>query len=335
MNQLEHFNGSSRHEADCNAIATRRFRVSRTLVARCMVAALFATVAGLVSWRAQYVAHGNGSDHVILQRAAELLLDGQDPYRIAGSSHLPELWWRLFYPLPTVVLGMPFMWLSPEACAVAFVTCSAWLLGFAMTREGFDRIAVVASIPFLASAQFAQTGPIILAFSLLPAMRGLAMLKPNIGIAIFAWRPAWKDVAIAGTVFVASIVLWPQWPQRWLLTIRTQPPHHSPALIGVGAVCLLSILRWRRPEGRLLLAMTIVPHGLYFYDELPLFLIPSTRREVIALAITSWLGWLGWNLTSPGPRIVDTQPWVVASLYVPCLLMVLRRPNEAASAEPT
>ena len=303
---------------------------ARRLAAAC----LFAVVAGVIAWRAQYVAHGNGSDHVILQRAAQRLLAGQDPYGVSGSGQLPILWWRFFYPLPAVVLGMPFMWLSPEACAVAFVVCSAWLLGFALTRDGFERLAMVISVPFLAAAQFAQTGPLILAFALVPVLRGLVMLKPNIGLAVFVWRPSWRDAMVAGVVFGVSVALWPGWPQHWLLTVRAQPPHHSPVLIGVGAICLLSVLRWRLPEARLLLAMAVIPHGLYFYDELPLFLVAQTRRESMVLTASSWLGWLAWNVTSAGPNIVDTQPWVVASIYLPALAMVLGRRSSSSLHSP-
>jgi hypothetical protein len=316
----------SRQEAASRASAAGLAKPA--IISRLAVATLFAVVAGSIAWRAQYVAHGNGSDHVILQRAAQVFLHGGDPYGINLGSQLPQLWWRFFYPLPSIVLGFPFMWLSAEQCAVAFVLCSAWLLGFTLTTEGLDRVALITSVPFLAAAQFAQTGPLILALALIPATRSLSMLKPNIGLAIFAWRPAWRDVAITLAIFVVSLVFLPDWPRRWLLTIRTQPPHHAPVFIGVGAVALLAALRWRRPEARLLLAMTLIPHGLYFYDELPLFLVTRTRREVMGLSLASWFGWLAWNITSPGPRIVDTQQWVVVSMYLPAVLIVLRRPND-------
>ena len=77
-------------------------------------------------------------------------------------------------------------------------------------------------------------------------------------------------------------------------------------------------------------AMTVIPHGLYFYDELPLWLVADSRREAIALSVSSWLGWFAWNVASPGPRVVDSSSWSVTSLYIPALLMVLRRPNQGA-----
>jgi hypothetical protein len=307
----------------------RTSRHSRTL--RFVVASLFALVAGAVSWRAQHVAHAGGADHVILQRAAQIFLSGGDPYQLDSQGHPPSVFWRFFYPLPSVVLGFPFVWLDPERAAIGFIVCSSWLLGYVLTRDGCERVPIILSVSFLAAAQFAQSSPLILALALVPATRALAMLKPNIGLAIFAWRPAWRDVFIATALFVIPLMFWPDWPRRWLISVRSSPAHHAPALTGVGAFALLSVLRWRRPEARLLLAMTVIPHGLTFYDELPLWLVALTRRESIVLTLASWLGWLAWNVTSVGPRVVDTQAWVVASLYIPALIMVLRRPNEGVA----
>lgn len=297
---------------------------------RALIALAFALVAGAISWRAQYVANAGGSDHVIVHNAARILLAGGDPYQVGPGDRLPAVFWRFFYPLPSVALGLPFVWLSAENAAIAFVTCSAALLGFVLTRDGFDRVPLLFSVSFLAAAQFAQSTPLILALSLIPALRALSMLKPNIGVAIFAWRPSWRNVLIAGMLFVVPMLFWPNWPRSWYISVRSSPAHHAPAFVGVGALALLSILRWRRPEGRLLLAMTIVPHGLYFYDELPLWLVAQTRRESMILALTSWFGWLAWNITSVGPRVPDSAPWSVASLYIPALIMLLRRPNSGA-----
>ena len=296
--------------------------------ARLSIALLFALVAGAIAWRAQYVAHAGGSDHVILQRAARIFLAGGDPYQVGPGNHLPDVFWRFFYPLPSIILGLPFAWLPPEQTAIAFVVCSSFLLGWCLTRDGFERVSVVLSVSFLAAAQFAQSSPLILALALIPATRALAILKPNIGLAIFAWRPAWRNVLIAAALFAVPIAFWPTWPEHWLISVRSSPAHHAPALTGIGAIALLSVLRWRRAEARLLLVMTIVPHGLFFYDELPLWLVAETRREAMALTGFSWLGWLAWNIASRGPSVPDSATWAVASIYVPALVMVLRRPNE-------
>ena len=300
----------------------------RRIATRMALAFLFAAVAGAISWRAQFVANGNGSDHVIIQRAAQAFLAGRDPYRLGPENQLPELFWRFFYPLPSIVLGLPFVWMDERWAAIAFTTCSAWLLVFLMTRDELERLPMFLSVSFFAAAQFAQSTPLILALALVPALRGLTLLKPNLGVALFAWRPAWRTIIVAAAIFGVSILFWPEWPRRWLISVRSSPAHHAPALTGIGAVALLSILRWRRPEGRLLFAMTVIPHGLYFYDELPLWLVATSRRQALVLSFCSWLGWFLWNATSPGPAIADSSVWSVASIYVPALIILLRRPNE-------
>src|ERR1051326_6261188 len=107
--------------------------------ARAVVALIFAVVAGLVSWRAQYVASAHGSDHVILQRAVQILIAGGDPYRQLAAADTHGVFWRFFYPLPSAALGLPFYWMTPENAAIAFTALSAGLLGLAITRDGFDR----------------------------------------------------------------------------------------------------------------------------------------------------------------------------------------------------
>jgi len=79
-----------------------------------------------------------------------------------------------------------------------------------------------------------------------------------------------------------------------------------------------------------LFVMALVPHGLYFYDELPLWLVASSRRDALLLTGASWIGWVLWLTASSGPgspNLRDAAPWLVASLYLPCLWLVLRRPN--------
>src|SRR5262249_8132815 len=157
-----------------------------------------------------------------------------------------------------------------------------------------------------------QTSFLILALALIPAAAGLTVMKPNIGLALFAWRPRLQTILFGGLLILGTVVISPHWPIEWLGWVRNSPSHCA-RVFGVGGVALLALLRWRRPEARLLLAMAFIPHGLYFYDELPLWLVASTRREALALTGASWLGWLGWVATSAGPSFRDIAPWMEAS----------------------
>jgi len=64
------------------------------------------------------------------------------------------------------------------------------------------------------------------------------------------------------------------------------------------------------------------------YDQLPLLLVASNWHELLFLIVTSWLTlpallhFGGWT-SLPG----GWQTWILATLYVPALLVVLRRPS--------
>ena len=303
------------------------------LAPRAAIAILFALIAGAICWRAQYVAHALGGDYLIIWRATHIVLDGGDPYPLMGLMKPPAPYMPFYYPLPAVGMGLPFVWLREQAAAVVFITCSAGLLGFAITRTGFERVPLLFAIPFVYAAQLSQTSFLVLALGVLPATAGLMVMKPNIGLALFAWRPRWWTAITGAFLLLGTIVISPRWPTEWFSFLRTSQAHTAPVATGVGVFALLAVLRWRRPEARLLLVLALVPHGLYFYDELSLWLVASTRREALLLSGASWVGWLLWMATSNGPgapHLRDAAPWLVASLYLPCTWLILRRPNTGA-----
>jgi hypothetical protein len=297
---------------------------------RLLVAAGFALVAGLIAWRAQYIARAGGGDFLMLWRATRIVLSGGDPYLLKWWTDLRAAQTPFYYPLPAIGIGLPFVWLRAQDAAVAFVALSAGLLGFILSKYDLDRLAIVFSVPFVFAAQLSQTTFLIVALGLLPALAGLTVMKPNIGLALFAYRPAWRTAVLGAALLLGSVVFWPWWPREWVGLVRDSPVHHSPLSTGVGAVAVLALLRWRRPEARLLFAMSVIPHALYFYDELPLWLVAASRRQAMMLTASSWLGWVGWVATSGapgGPLLIDTPVWVVVALYLPSLLMVLAREN--------
>jgi hypothetical protein len=294
--------------------------------ARLAVAALAGIIAGSLAAYTQIVTGPPGADYRLVWEGAVNVLHGIDPYGIQNGAIAP-LVHRFFYPLPGALLGMTFSWLGLSLGAVCFSVASAAFLMFAMTEDGFERVPVILSVPFLVAGKISQTTPLVTALALTPPLAALSFLKPNIGLAMFARSPKLAPVVLCAILFALAWVAFPSWPQHWLMTMRNSPAHASPMRTSLGAAGLLGLLRWRRPEARLLVAMTVIPHGLEFYDELPLWLVAVTRREAMLLTLASWVGCLGWLAFGDG-GFMHSPPWSTAFLYVPAAALVLRRKNE-------
>jgi len=78
--------------------------------------------------------------------------------------------------------------------------------------------------------------------------------------------------------------------------------------------------------------LSCVPHTMTWYDALPLMLIPSNLRQLLILGILSHLATfvaLPLQFRMDGPAMLAASaPIALWGLYVPSLILVLRRPNE-------
>jgi hypothetical protein len=286
-------------------------------------------LAGALAAYTEVVTGPPGSDYRVVWSAARAVLHGIDPYGISANGLVPALADRFFYPLPAALFGIPFVWLPVALAAVCFAAASGALFMFALTREGFERVPVVLSIPFIFASKISQTTPLVIGLALIPALSGLALLKPNLGAALVARSPRMLPILMCAAFLLIGLAFFPSWPAHWLATVRSSTVHGAPFRTSVGAVGLLAILRWRRPEARLLFMMTVVPHGLAFYDEIPLWLVANSRREAMLLTFSSWIGCLSWLSIGDG-RFMHSAPWSVGFLYLPATAIVLRRRNEGA-----
>ena len=303
---------------------------------RLLVALLLGAIAAaLTGWKILHEPGGTAADYTWYWRAARAILDGYSPYAVVRPVGPYPFDAGFNYPMTTALMMVPLANLAPAIGSAIVMGTATFLLAFAITREGYARLPVFGSVPFFVCLESVQLAPLIAAAALIPAASWLASMKPNIGLAAIAYNPAFNVIALNIVVVAVSIALFPHWPFEWMDMVRNRTPgnYGSPLFLPAGFLMLLSLLRWKRPEGRLLAVMAIVPQSLLFTDQLMLWLIPRTRNESMILSILSLPAmYLGVMNVGPHPNVAaytrTMGPAILALLYLPCLIMVLRRPNE-------
>ena len=155
--------------------------------------------------------------------------------------------------------------------------------------------------------------------------------KPNIGLVSLIYRPSTRGALGAIALGLVALLFVPQWPLEWLEAVKGAPRYRGPAFSLAGAFTLLGLLRYRRREGRLFVAMALVPQLSLFYDQLPLWLVPSTIWRSLLLTVLSWVAWFCWYPSSAlATSAAVARPWILALVYAPALVMLLLLPSRDA-----
>ena len=227
------------------------------------------------------------------------LLQGRSPYAAIQVPPWPNY---LLYPLPALLLTAPF----------TFV-----LISGAMLWSWID----------------VQWPPLLMAAALVPSFSWMLAAKPTLGLALWCAYPNRKAV-IGGLLFVGlCFLIRPGWVAEWLASVA-RTPHKAHLLRPGGFLLLLSLLRWRRPEARLLAVLALVPQTTALYEALPLALAAERKVEAAAFASLTMVAHLLYQLGPQGPWPVgaEYQWWVMLCLiYLPVLGLILSRPNESGS----
>ncbi|HEY9505007.1 MAG TPA: hypothetical protein VIQ27_03465 [Gemmatimonadales bacterium] len=260
--------------------------------------------------------------------ATTALLRGESPYAAIQVPPWPN--W-LLYPLPALVITAPFTFIPLPLARGIFVAIGAATFTYVITRRHRWTLYFLISGAMLWSWMVVQWQPLLIAAVLTPALSWLLPVKPTVGFALWSGWPSRRAV-IGGLLFVGlTLLLRPGWIQEWLASVAKTP--HSPHLLRPGGfLLLLGLLRWRRSEGRLLAALSLVPQTTALYETLPLALLCRDRPQAAAFASLTMLAHLVYLLGPQGPWPVgaEYQWWVLLFLvYGPAVVLVLRRPNES------
>jgi len=302
------------------------------------VALLVGTAAGLwCYWLIPAVSsHPVANDFTWHWLAGRAVLEGHNPYRTVLVGGMYGLNAPYLYPMMTALVVAPFAILdSPVLSAAVFSAVSAALLVWGKGIRDGVVVPLLLGIPFLWAAGAGQISVLAMAGVLIPGLGWLSVLKPNIALALLTYRP--KKSLFIGTIllFVIATALYPDWVREYIDTIRSRNAanYGVPLLQWGGFLIPVVLLRWRRPEAWLILVLACVPQTLLFYDQLPLWLVARTRLESLVLTLTSWIGFAILLVIMPdrssiAAKMAFTGPVIIATLYIPAAIMVLRRPNE-------
>jgi hypothetical protein len=253
--------------------------------------------------------------------AARDILYGNNPYGYHYSGiGIP-------YPLTVAFIGIPFVWLPDELAAGIFFGLSSFFLAFGLLKTGpLWRLLIFLSPSYFYAMAFVQWSPLLVAMSFFPLFLFLLVLKPHMAIPMaLSGLVRWKRsaVVISAALVLGSLLIMPSWPFVYSNLLQLYEGQFPVLVFSAGGpLLLLSVLNWRDPKARLLLFMSLVPQRM-FYDQLPLWLLPDSKKQMVLLNLFSWLGFYlfffhfqsSWNW----------QFWIVISIYIPSLLIVLKK----------
>lgn len=305
---------------------------SPTVTARFKVAVGIGIACGLASWLATLRDGFRGQDFASWWLAAHAVLAGRNPYTtVFVSDSLPGF----LYPLPAALVTVPFAGLPVNLAGPLFIALTCGLLAFVVTREAWWPLLMFLSGSMYLSVAAAQFSPLLTLGLLVPGAMWLGALKPNIGLAMLAYRPSIAGALAMVLVAALSLVAMPSWLVEWIGAVRRSAFHYSPLSVPEGWLLLATLTRWRRPEARLLVAMAVLPSSPIVYEALPLFVIPRNRPQMFALSLLSFAA---LSLTMGYSLQLETDAYLrvarhamVVLVYLPCAVMVLRRPNVAVA----
>jgi hypothetical protein len=266
------------------------------------------------------------TDFDLLYHSAVTLSDGINPYR-STPAHLK---YPLFYPLPAVLLALPFTVLPIALARPAFDIAVGWIFAYALwTRAPYALLALFSGA-YLFAMRAGQTTPMVVAGSVIPALGFLFTVKPNTGLACLIARPS-RAAIIGGLAITAvTLVLVPSWPLDWWAAIQQQSQHIRPPILRpFGWLLLLAGFRWRTQGGRLLLALALIPQNTLPHELLPLVLIPGNAVEMGVYVVGSWIAVAFTSVameraTSLSRLVTDVWPMLFVLVHLPALFMVLR-----------
>ena len=299
---------------------------------------LVATLA--VSWFAWGASREPGyeSDFDQLWYAARTALSGHDPYaappvgtRLPGFP--PPM--ALYYPLTAAVIASPLATLPLEAARLIWIGVGVFAFTLLLLkRYSYERLPAVMSGAFLVAVSLAQWSPWLACAVMTPAFAWVLSGKPNVGLAAGASARITILAVVLAVVPVIIAFAWrPNWVAGWRYAVSTAQHFHPYVLRPGGALLLLALLKWRRPEARWLAVIACVPGTPSAAEALVLFAFPMTFRQCLCLALLTHIPnflMLRAHFDTFAAFTDRGALLMLGFVYLPVLAAILIRPNEGA-----
>ena len=271
---------------------------------------------------------------------ARAVAHGQDPYLAVERAIAKGALTRpYYYPATAPVFASPFGLLPHRWSITLYAGIGVGLLAWSLSAGGWWRIWGLLSAPVVHTILLGQWSPWLAAAIGIPWLGLVWAAKPSIGLALFAGWPSWKAVAGMAVLGVLSLILVPGWPASWFHALHSGPHLISPVRRPGGILLLAAFLRWRRPEGRYLGMMALVPQSTLLYEMVPFLFFTRTRRELwLFMLLTYVAAYLVYTRVPFGPSVLPATlegqwPYFLVLAYLPALVLVLRLPNSMTPAE--
>jgi hypothetical protein len=278
---------------------------------RIFISAAIGVATGTLCWFLMVHFHQDAADFRWAIRAAQDLLAHRNPYATFQ-----------LYPLTAAIFGLPFVWVRPEIAAGIFYGVSSGLMAFGLTHQGYHRLLIFFAYPYWAGIFTAQWEPLIMASAFFPLLLPATLAKPQIGLPVALTHLSRRGILACGVVLMLSLAAMPRWPLLWFRQIG-QYDHFIPLLVLPGPLLAAALLRYRDRDALLLMMMAIMPQR-WFYDPLVLWLIPKSRREIVATVGLSWGAGI-WRWYHIPHSWTEVGRCTVLLIYLPMLAVVLAR----------
>lgn len=278
---------------------------------RIFISAAIGVATGTFCWFLMVHFHQDAADFRWAIRAAQDLLAHRNPYATFQ-----------LYPLTAAIFGLPLVWVRPEIAAGIFYGVSSGLMAFGLTHQGYHRLLIFFAYPYWAGIFTAQWEPLIMASAFFPLLLPASLAKPQIGLPVALTHLSRRGILACGVILMLSLAAMPRWPLLWFRQIG-QYDHFIPLLVLPGPLLAAALLRYRDRDALLLMMMAIMPQR-WFYDPLVLWLIPKSRREIVATVGLSWGAGI-WRWYHIPHSWTEVGRCTVLLIYLPMLAVVLAR----------